>query len=163
LVSVAYVLALVSHYLVISDIIWSCCLGLWLVLPASLCVSTPGKTVLSRRNLGMERCGTGSAPGCRQKPEGSCPQLFLGAYVLMTLVGPSWARNLNRSGGLTCAHRCVSTPGRPALSSGIWVWSAVAQDQLRAQPLLLRTVLKLHIISSFCLRLLHCFHTYLVF
>ena len=30
--------------------------------------------------------------------------------------GPSWARNLSRSGGLTCAHRCVSTPGRPALS-----------------------------------------------
>ena len=77
--------------------------------------------------------------------------------------GPSWARNLSRNSGLTCAHRCVSTPGRPALSSGIWVWSAVAQDQLRAQPLLLRTVLKLHIISSFCLRLLHCFHTYLVF
>ena len=30
--------------------------------------------------------------------------------------GPSWARNLSRSGGLTCAHRCVSTPGKPALS-----------------------------------------------
>ena len=30
--------------------------------------------------------------------------------------GPSWARNLSRSGGLTCAHRCVSTSGRPALS-----------------------------------------------
>jgi hypothetical protein len=31
-------------------------------------------------------------------------------------VGPSWTRNLSRSGGLTCALRCVSTPGRPALS-----------------------------------------------
>jgi hypothetical protein len=30
--------------------------------------------------------------------------------------GPSWARNLSRSGGLTCAHRCVSTAGRPTPS-----------------------------------------------
>jgi hypothetical protein len=30
--------------------------------------------------------------------------------------GLSWARNLTRSGGLTCAHRCASTPGRPVLS-----------------------------------------------
>ena len=30
--------------------------------------------------------------------------------------GPSWARNLNRNGSLTCAHRCVSPPERPALS-----------------------------------------------
>jgi hypothetical protein len=32
------------------------------------------------------------------------------------LVSPSWARNLSRSGGLTCAHRCFYTPRRPALS-----------------------------------------------
>ena len=30
--------------------------------------------------------------------------------------GPSWARNLSRSGGLTCVLRCVSNLGRPALS-----------------------------------------------
>jgi hypothetical protein len=31
-------------------------------------------------------------------------------------MGPSWARNLSRNGGLTCALRCVSTPRRTALS-----------------------------------------------
>jgi hypothetical protein len=31
----------------------------------------------------------------------------------------SMARNLSRSSGLTCVHRLVSTPGRPALS---WRW-----------------------------------------
>ena len=30
--------------------------------------------------------------------------------------GPSWARNLSRCDGLTCALRCVSTPGRPSFS-----------------------------------------------
>ena len=35
----------------------------------------------------MESCGTGSALGCRQKPEGSCPQLILGSCVLMALGG----------------------------------------------------------------------------
>ena len=33
----------------------------------------------------MESCGTGSAPGCRWKPEGSCPRLFLDSYVLRAL------------------------------------------------------------------------------
>ena len=28
----------------------------------------------------------------------------------------SWVQNLKRSGGLTCAHRCVGPPGRPTLS-----------------------------------------------
>jgi hypothetical protein len=31
-------------------------------------------------------------------------------------VGPSWARKLSKFGGLTCAHRCVGTSGRPAFS-----------------------------------------------
>jgi hypothetical protein len=31
-------------------------------------------------------------------------------------VGPSWTRYWSRSGGLTCALRCVGTPGRPAVS-----------------------------------------------
>jgi hypothetical protein len=42
--------------------------------------------VLSRRYLGTECCVTGSAPGSRKKPEGSCPWLFLGFYVLIALV-----------------------------------------------------------------------------
>jgi hypothetical protein len=40
-------------------------------------------------------------------------------YVWRTVCmygGPFWAQNLSRSGGLTCAHRCVGTPGRPILS-----------------------------------------------
>ena len=57
----------------------------WLVPPASLYVSAPGRQVLSRRNLGMEGCGTGSIPGYRQKLDGSCPWMFLGSCVLMTL------------------------------------------------------------------------------
>jgi hypothetical protein len=124
----------------------------------------------------MESCGTGSSPGCRQKPEGSCPRLFLGSCVLMalgrSLLGQefeeqwwsylcsqvcrySWESSsllvvfgygalwhnissrckrkpeaaplflcaegygwvpLSSSGGLTCTHRLVHTPGRPAFS-----------------------------------------------
>ena len=30
--------------------------------------------------------------------------------------GPSWARNLKRSVGIPCAHRCIGTPGRLAIS-----------------------------------------------
>jgi hypothetical protein len=84
LVSVAYVLALAFHYLVISGVSWSCCFCLWLFLPVSLCVSTPGRLVFCGRNLS---CDTGTVPRCRQKLEGSCPCLFLGSYVLMALSG----------------------------------------------------------------------------
>ena len=70
LVSVAYAFALASWHLVISGTSWSHCLGLWLVPPASLCVSTPGRPGLSGRNLGMKSCSTVLALGCRQKPEG---------------------------------------------------------------------------------------------
>ena len=35
----------------------------------------------------MENYGTGSACGCRQKLEGSCPPLFFGSCVLMALGG----------------------------------------------------------------------------
>ena len=66
----------------------------------------------------MESFDTGSALGCRQKLEGFCPQLFLCSCVLMALGGgggPSCARNLSRSGGLTCVCRYVGTPGRLAL------------------------------------------------
>ena len=40
---------------------------------------------------------------------------------------------LCRSGGLTCAHRHVHTPGRPALSWSYFVCSSVVHDQLWAQ------------------------------
>ena len=74
----------------------------------------------------MESCGTGSALGCRQKPKGSYPQVIHGFCVPMGLRGSLLARNLKRSGGLTC--RYVGNSGRPALS--ICVCSSVAQDQL---------------------------------
>ena len=86
MVSVVYILALASHHLVISGVSWSCSL-LWLVHPASQCVSIPGRPVLSKRNLVMENCGTGSGLGCRQTPEESCPLLFLASCVLMALGG----------------------------------------------------------------------------
>jgi hypothetical protein len=66
LVSVAYALAFASRHLVISGVSWSCCLLLWFVPPANLCVSTPRKPVLSR-SLGMESCGIVSGLGCRWK------------------------------------------------------------------------------------------------
>jgi hypothetical protein len=68
LVSGTYVLAVASHHLVISDVSRSCCVWLWLVPPGSQCVSTPGRPVLYGRNLGMEHCGTGSAPGTDRNP-----------------------------------------------------------------------------------------------
>jgi hypothetical protein len=88
LVSVAYVLALAFCHLVISGVNWSCCLWLWLVPPGCLCVSTPGRPILSWKNLGIDSCDTGSALEYRQKSEGSCPQLILGSFVLMALGGP---------------------------------------------------------------------------
>ena len=43
---------------------------------------------------------------------------------------PSWPRNL-RSGGLTCAHRLVITPGRPGLSMKYLGLESCDTDQLR--------------------------------
>ena len=42
--------------------------------------------------------------------------MIFGSCVLRTPAGLSLARYLSRSHGLTCALRCASTPGRPALS-----------------------------------------------
>jgi hypothetical protein len=88
LVSVAYILVFAFHQLVVSAVSWSFCLWLWLVLPESLCVITPGRSVFSGRNLHMETCDTGSVLGCRQRPEGSSSQLILGSCVLMALWVP---------------------------------------------------------------------------
>lgn len=86
------------------------------VPPASLCDSTPGRPVLSRKNLGMKGCGAGSTLECRPKPEEYCPQMFLGSCDLMVLAVFLLARNLNRSGGFTCAHRHVDPSGISFLS-----------------------------------------------
>ena len=67
--------------LVLAGLAFSAC-GFSLLL--CMYVSTPGRPVLSRRNLGMDY-GTGSAPGFRQKTEESCLQLSLGSCVLMAL------------------------------------------------------------------------------
>ena len=44
----------------------------------------------------MKSCGTGSALGRRQKPEGSCPQLFLASFVLMALGGSLLAQEFEQ-------------------------------------------------------------------
>ena len=51
--------------------------------------------------------GSNPVPGCSLVPM---------SWWLLGGVCPFWDRNLSRSGGLTYAHRCVSTPGREALS-----------------------------------------------
>jgi hypothetical protein len=63
LVYVAYVLPLASYHLDISDVRWCCCLLLWQVLLASLCVSTSGRQILSWQYLGVECCVPWSALG----------------------------------------------------------------------------------------------------
>jgi hypothetical protein len=58
---------------------------------------------------GQLQCETGNR-------KGPVPCCSLIPVSLWLWEGPSWARNLSRIGGLTCAHTCVSTPERPALS-----------------------------------------------
>ena len=86
LVSVAYVLvlalviclSLVLNGLAASDF----------VLPhRQAFASTLGRQFLSRKNLGMESCGTVSVLGCQQRLEGFCAQLILGSFVLLALGG----------------------------------------------------------------------------
>ena len=81
-------------------------LSLCLVPPVSLCVSIPGRPVLSGRNLDMENYGTGSAPGFRMKPKGSCPQLFLSSYILMALCSPSVQEFEQKWWSYLCSHLC---------------------------------------------------------
>ena len=86
-----------------SGYLWSYCFWLWLVPPVSLCVSTTGWPVLSGQNLGMESCGTESALGCRWKPEGFCPWLFLGSCVLMALGGSLLGQEFEQK---WCSYLC---------------------------------------------------------
>jgi hypothetical protein len=129
LVSAAYVLALASCHLVISGVSWSCCLWLWLFPPASLCVNTPQRPVLSQRNLGIESCGKGSIPGHRPKPKGSCPWLFLDSCVLRAL-GSSLKTEVVVLPVLTIVLALLGDQLSPG---GIWAGRAVAQDQLVVQ------------------------------
>ena len=50
-----------------------------------------------------------------------------GSWVPGPQVGPTWASYGSSSGGLTCELRCVSTPGRRALSGEIGVWRALSK------------------------------------
>jgi hypothetical protein len=82
------------------------------------------------QRISLGQYGTESAPGA----DGNWKDLVLDCTLVPVSnwlwVGPSWARNLSRSGGLTCAHRSVGTLGNPLSPDCTWVWSTVAQDQL---------------------------------
>jgi hypothetical protein len=58
-------------------------------LCASLCVSTPGRPVLSERNLGIKRCGTVLALGADGKQKASIPSCSLGPVSRGFREGPS--------------------------------------------------------------------------
>ena len=116
LASVAYVFALASCRLAISGVNWSCCLWLWLVPFARLCVSTPERPVLSGRFLGRESCNTMSALGCRQRLEVSYSQLSLGSCVLMPLWATLLGQKFEQKWWPYLFSQVCRTPGRPALS-----------------------------------------------
>ena len=68
------------------------------------------------QDLGIEICGTESTPGTngnQKDPVAGC-SLVPVSWGLWAC--PSWTKYLSRSGGPTCAHRCVRTPERPVLS-----------------------------------------------
>jgi hypothetical protein len=69
-------------------------------------VSTPGRPVLSGRNLDMEHCGTKSSLVCRQKMEGSCPQLLLVSCVLMALGRSLLGQKFKQKGWSNCVYIC---------------------------------------------------------
>jgi hypothetical protein len=133
LVSVAYVLALTFCHLHISGVSWCCCLcGLSFL---QTCVSGllgdqlslgwvwVWRTVAQGQHQGADRNLKDPVPGCSLVP-----------VSLWLWAGPSWAKKLSRSGDFTCAHRCASTPGRPALSLQYSGKNAVAQIQLPRFP-----------------------------
>jgi hypothetical protein len=102
-------------YLVICGVSRSCCFSLWLVPSVILCgllgdQFSPGGTWVWRA---VAQHQLRVADGNWKDPVSSS-SLVLVSWWLWS--GPSWARNLSTSGGFTCAHRCVGSPGRPALS-----------------------------------------------
>jgi hypothetical protein len=66
------------------------------------------------------------------EPEGSCPRLFLGSFVLVALGGSVLDQEFEEK--WWSVHTSVSALLGDQLSSGnIWVLRAVAQDQLPVQ------------------------------
>lgn len=78
-------------------------------LPVSLCVST------LRDQLFMSFV-TGSALAAGRNWNGLVPEFFSGPVSRGLQIGSSWARNMNRSGGFTCALRIVCTSMNPSFS-----------------------------------------------
>ena len=107
LVSFTYILALGSCHLVISGVSWYSCHWVWLVPSASLSVSTPGISVPSGRN---SLCGTGSTLDTERNPRD-----LVSDYSLVPVICGLCSGASEQIGGLICAHRFVSTTGRPAL------------------------------------------------
>ena len=99
-------------YLIISDVSWSCCLLLWLVL-LQACVFSPD---LIRGNLVMECCGIESVWGTDRDQNDPISDWSLVTVSWWLCESPYWAQTLKRIGGLTCACRCVGNPERPAQS-----------------------------------------------
>lgn len=63
----------------------------------------------------MRNCGTRVAPGCRQKPEGSCSQLFLGSCVLVALDRSLLGQEFKQKWWSHLSSQELCTPWRPAL------------------------------------------------
>jgi hypothetical protein len=64
----------------------------------------------------MESCGTGQLQGGHRNQNDPVPGCSLVPVSCWLWEGPSWARNLNRSTGLTCFYRCVGTPSDSLLA-----------------------------------------------
>ena len=103
------------------------------------------RTVCSGKNLCMESCSTGLAPGGVAQDQLPAKRetgmiLFQAPPHFLCAEGSRWVHQ-SRSGGLTCDHRLVSIPGRPALWQYLgmqccgtgFALGTMAQDQLQAQ------------------------------
>jgi hypothetical protein len=75
------------------------------------------------------QCQLRGADGNQKDPVPGCSLVPVSSWLW---AGPFWARNLSRSGGPTCAHRCVGSPGRPAISQW-YLGMENCEHQFRAQ------------------------------
>jgi hypothetical protein len=79
----------------------------------------------------MESCAKASTLRCRKKPEGSCPQMFLGSFVLMALVGSLLCQEIEEKWlSYLCLQVCWPYQENSSLLVVISLCSAVAHDQL---------------------------------
>jgi hypothetical protein len=115
---------------------WSCCLWVELAPPAVLWASDlwfirfPGRPILFWLYLGIESYDTGSALVLTETKR------ILSQAVPLFLC-PEGSRQVPQSsnGGLTYALRCVSTPGRPALSQQyLGMESCGTESESRQKP-----------------------------